>query len=312
MKKQIVVAIVQAAPVFNDLDASLSKLEKLAVKAAQEGAEIVVFGECWLAGYPVWLDYCPEMGLWDAAPTKAVFAEMVENSVEVPGAICKQLGSIAKENNIILITGINERTPTGTLYNSFLIFSNNGERVLHHRKLMPTYTEKMLYATGDAFGLKSVQIGGLKIGGLICWEHWMPHARQALHDTGEQIHIALWPNVHEMLQLASRSYAFEGRCFVMAAGQLLKAEDLPKALKLPDEIINKPDTLLLKGGSCVIGPDGKYMQKPVFDRETIIYERLNLDRIWQEKMALDVSGHYSRNDIFKFKVNRSRNLTSNE
>ena len=306
MKNEISVAIVQAAPVFNQLEASMAKLETLAKTAAHEGAEIVVFGECWLAGYPVWLDYCPEMAFWDAAATKQVFANMLENSVTVPGPETARLSEISKKNNISLVLGINERTSTGTLYNSLLIFSNEGDCLLHHRKLMPTYTEKMLYGLGDGFGLTTVETRSIQLGGLICWEHWMPHARQALHDMGEQIHVALWPNVHEMLQIASRSYAFEGRCFVLAAGQILRVRDIPQSLSLPTEYQDSPEHLLLRGGSCIIGPDGHYIHSPVFDKETILYAHLPMNKIWEEKMTLDVSGHYARKDIFSFSINKKR------
>ena len=312
MSDKISVAIVQAAPVFNDLAGSMAKLREWVDKAAKDGAEMVVFGECWLAGYPVWLDCCPDAALWDAAPTKEVFGQMLKNSVFVPGPETDELGKMAQEKNIVLALGVNERLQTGTLLNSFLIFSPSGELVHHHRKLMPTYTERMLYGLGDGKGLDVVEWKEVKIGGLICWEHWMPHARQAMHDRGEQIHVALWPNVHEMLQIASRSYAFEGRCFVLAAGQIIRAGDLPSGLRLPDHLQDQPDHLLLKGGSCIIGPDGSYICEPVFNKECILQAELSMDRIWQEKMTLDVSGHYARKDIFTFEVDKRRNTTKYE
>lgn len=171
---------------------------------------------------------------------------------------------------------------------------------------MPTYTEKMLYGLGDGYGLKAVDTEAGRVGASICWEHWMPLTRQALHDSGEHIHIALWPKVHEMHQVASRQYAFEGRCFVLAAGQMLKASDFPKSLEQPDYLKSDPDQWTLNGGSCVVAPNGSYLVDPVFDKEELMICELNLDEVIKERMTLDTSGHYQRRDVFDFKVDRNR------
>ena len=135
----------------------------------------------------------------------------------------------------------------------------------------------------------------------------MPLTRQAMHETGEEVHIALWPTVHEMHQVASRQYAFEGRCFVLAVGQILRAKDIPPAFELPEELKANPESLLLKGGSCVVGPDGFYIREPIFDLETTIEVELPLREAIKEKMTLDVTGHYKREDVFDFRVNKKRN-----
>ena len=159
---------------------------------------------------------------------------------------------------------------------------------------------------GDAAGLASVELPVGKVSASICWEHWMPLTRQALHDSGEHIHVALWPTVHEMHQVASRQYAFEGRCFVIAAGQMLKATDFPTELKLPDSLARDPQQWVLRGGSCVINPQGKYVIEPVFDQEKMIVCEIDLDLVIKERMTLDTSGHYQRKDIFTFAVNKKR------
>jgi len=145
-----------------------------------------------------------------------------------------------------------------------------------------------------------------RISASICWEHWMPLTRQALHDSAEQIHIALWPKVHEMHQIASRHYAFEGRCYVVAAGQMLKASDFPAALELPDYFKENPDQWALNGGSCVVAPDGSYIVEPRFDKEKLITADCDFDQIIRERMTLDTSGHYQRRDVFQFKVSGTR------
>ncbi|MEL6867957.1 MAG: nitrilase-related carbon-nitrogen hydrolase, partial [Bacteroidota bacterium] len=154
---------------------------------------------------------------------------------------------------------------------------------------------------------KTIETDFGRLGGLICWEHWMPLSRQAMHEAGEDIHIALWPNVHELLQVASRAYAFEGRCFVLSVGQLMYARDLPSELEMPDKWKDQPDALVLKGGSSIIGPDGHYILGPVYEETSILVQKIDgLDRVYEERMALDTSGHYNRRDVFDFAINRKR------
>lgn len=290
------VAIVQAAPVYLDLEASLRRAVEWIARAAGEGAQLVAFGETWLPGYPAWLDHCPEAALWNHEPVKQVFARLRANSVDVPSATTETLGRAAAEHGVVLVIGVNERAG-GTLYNSMLTFDADGRLVRHHRKLVPTYTERMVWGPGDAAQLDATPTRAGVVGGLVCWEHWMPLARQAMHASGERFHVAMWPTVHEMHQIASRQYAFEGRCFVLAAGLLMDARDLP--LPAP-----KAEGPLLRGGSAIIGPDGAYLAGPVFDEETIVSADLDLEAIDRELMTLDVAGHYSRPDVFSFEVRR--------
>lgn len=228
-----------------NLEASLARAIEYIVEATKNDAQLVVFGEAWLPGYPAWLDYCPGAALWDHEPTKEVFAELRRNSLSVPSREAGMLAQTAADNHIILVIGVNERVDqgpgNGTLYNSLLTFGSDGALLNHHRKLVPTYTERLGWGQGDGSGLKAVDTSAGRIGGLICWEHWMPLARQVLHDSGEHIHIAVWPTVHEMHQVASRHYAFEGRCFVLAAGLLMKVRDLPAQLEAVAELSDKPD-----------------------------------------------------------------------
>ena len=302
---KITVGIVQASPVFMNLEASLAKAVSLIERAADKGAKLVAFGETWLAGYPAWLDYCPNAALWNHEPTKEVFARMRRNSVVVPGAETTTLGELAAKHGIVLIIGINERIEqgagNGTLYNSLLTFGTDGTLVNHHRKLVPTYTERLIWGQGDAAGLEAVKTDFGRVGSLICWEHWMPLARQAMHDSGEHVHVAVFPTVHETHQIASRHYALEGRCFVLAAGLLMKAADLPEQLLSETDLSKLPENIL-RGGSCIIAPDGNYVIEPVFEKEEIIIAELDLTQIDKEKMTLDVSGHYARPDVFDFKV----------
>jgi predicted amidohydrolase len=308
------VAIVQAAPVFMNLAASLDLAVKLIGEAASQGAKLIVFGETWLPGYPAWLDYCPTAALWNHEPTKDVYAELRRNSLSLNSDETQQLARAAADHQIVLVIGVNERVDSGpgngTLYNSLLTFNSDGRLVNHHRKLVPTYTERLVWGQGDGTGLNAVDTSLGRVGGLICWEHWMPLVRQVLHNSGEQIHVAVWPTVHEMHQIASRHYAFEGRCFVLAAGLLMKIRDLPVQLPVAPEFSDKPDQLLLRGGSAIVGPDGSYVMEPVFDEERILMAELDLDLIDRERMTLDVSGHYHRPDLFDLRVKATGSETS--
>lgn len=306
MENLITVSLVQAAPVFNDLQASLGKAVELIAFAASKGSKTVAFGECWLAGYPAWLDHSPNAALWNSEPTKFAYSEMRRNSIVIGGRETEILAEAARINKVTVIIGANERVDrglgNGTIYNALLIFNDEGTLVNHHRKLIPTYSERLVHGNGDGDGLRVVETGGIRLGGLICWEHFMPLARQSMHEQGEQIHIAVFPTVHELHQLTSRQYAFEGRCFVLAIGSILSIRDLPAGLPARSEIT--ADDLLLNGGSCVIAPNGSFLVEPVFDTETIITMEIDLREIDRESMTLDVSGHSLRSDVFNFSVNK--------
>lgn len=299
-------ALLQHPPIWYDLQASMDKAESLIVEAAQHGAHWALFGESWLSGYPSWLDHCPAAGLWDHGPTKAVYARMVRNSPLADGPEATRLAALAAEHQIGIVIGVNERTPSGSLYNGLWTFDRKGNFANRHRKLIPTYTEKLVHTPGDGQGLQSVADGEFRIGGLICWEHWMPHSRQAMHEAGEDLHVAVWPWVHEMHQIASRSYAFEGRCVVAAVGQIMAVKDLPAELPPIEALQATPDQLLLKGGSCVVGPNGHYLMEPVFDEETTLYCEVDLAANLAERMNLDVTTNYARPDVFSFEVKRTR------
>jgi nitrilase len=308
-EQRVTVAIAQAESAAT-LDGALEAGHRLAREATQQGAQIVAFPETWIPGYPAWLDCCRDVALWDHAPVKAVYARMADMSIVVDGASGRALCDIARDVGAVLVIGVVERLADGpgrgTLYNSLLTIGADGTLLNHHRKLMPTFTERLLWGAGDADGLRAVRCSttGARVGGLVCWEHWMPLARQALHESGEDVHVAAWPTVHETHQIASRHYAFEGRCFVLATGALQRASSLPPELEPHPDRVRGPDDWLLRGGSAVIGPDGRYVTEPVFEREAVIVAELDLRRPREENMTLDVTGHYQRPELFDFSVRR--------
>jgi len=300
------VAAVQASPVYLNLARSVEKAVALIADAASSGARVIVFPETWLPGYPAWLDCCRDVALWNHEPTKRVFARLMDNSVVVPGPAAEALAEAARQLEIVLNIGVHERIiegpGRGTLYNTMLTFGSDGSLLNRHRKIMPTYTERMIWGQGDGSSLRAVATGFGRIGGLTCWEHWMPLARQVMHQSGEDIHVAAWPQVKEMNLIASRHYAFEGRCFVIACGAVMKASELPAELEPTESLKQDPDAFVLNGGSAIIAPDGSLLAGPVFNEETILTADLDLSRIAEESLALDVAGHYSRPDIFEVKL----------
>ncbi len=299
-----VVAAVQASPFYLNLERSLDRAFELIAEASRRRAQLVVFPEAWLPGYPAWLDTCRDVALWDNQQIKRLYAQLLDNSVAVPGRVTDALAEAARNYNLTLVMGVHERVNEGagrgTLYNSILTFAPDIGLINVHRKLIPTFNERMIWGQGDGSGLRVVETPVGRVGGLICWEHWMPLARQRLHVAGEDIHVALWPSVKEMHQIASRHYAFEGRCFVVAAGGIMRHSDLPRDLEIAGNFQNDESEFVLNGGSAVIGPDGQYVAGPAFGSEVIILARINLERIREESLTLDVTGHFNRPDLFDF------------
>jgi predicted amidohydrolase len=307
-RDKVAAAVVQAE-VAADVESCLELTREKALEAASSGAELIVFPETWIPGYPAWLDSCRDAALWDHGPVKAIFARIVENSIAIPGPAFARLAETAREAAATLVVGISERVERGagrgTLYNSLVTIGPDGRLLNHHRKLMPTYTERLIWGAGDVEGLRAVDTPAGRVSALVCWEHWMPLARQALHESGEDLHVAVWPTVHDLHQVASRQYAFEGRCFVLASGAMMRASALPPELDPHPDRVACGDEWVLRGGSAIIGPDGKYIVEPVYDEPRLLLAELDLRRLSEERMTLDVTGHYHRAEMFEFKALRS-------
>jgi nitrilase len=312
------VAIIQHPPVFLNLEASLLKACELIEAAAEQGAQVIAFPETWLPGYPVWLDFSPNAALWDYPPAKALYRLLAENAMSIPGPHLDRLLHAAKMTGTYVIMGAHERLG-GTLYNTMIHADRGGRGFQVHRKLMPTYTERLIWGRGDGSTLSVLDTKFGVLGGLICWEHWMPLARAAMHAKYETIHVAQWPSVKDLHQLASRHYAFEGQCFVLAAGCILSQRDVlegygslgladEKGLEILKAMPVEEEDLILNGGSAVIGPDASYMAGPVFDESAIVYAELQLERIAEGHLVLDTGGHYARPDVFHLEVNDQRQL----
>jgi len=304
-------AIIQHPPVFLNLEASIDKACSLVREAAKNGARLVAFPETWLPGYPVWIDSAPGAGLWGNGAAKGLYRRLVENSLSIPGDAFSSLMTVACECGVHLVMGANELIG-GTLYNTMLFISPDGT-FKPHRKLTPTYTERLLWGMGDGSTLSVMDAEFGVLGGLICWEHWLPLARAAMHAKRELIHVAQWPWVRDLHQVASRHYAFEGQCFVLAAGTILSLGDVLEGYDslsggtIPEKELlasmGNPSDLLQRGGSAVISPDSSYVFEPLFDEKKIIYATVDSQQVTEGHLLMDSDGHYSRPDVFTLTVN---------
>jgi nitrilase len=314
LPKQLVVAIIQQPPVFLNLPESIRLAAQLVSQAAASGADLVVFPETWLPGYPVWLDFAPGAALWGNPAAEALFAHLFAHSPAIDGPELALLAELALELKIDIVIGLHEQAGK-SLYNSLVLLACDGTRGLH-RKLMPTHAERLIWGQGDGSTLAAWPRPYGKLGGLICWEHWMPLARAAMHAQHETIHIAQWPAVGELHQLASRHYAFEGQCHVIAAGCVLTREDVlagfdsaegdPTARRLLEAIPEGPANLK-DGGSAVIAPDGSYVLAPNYGDRSMRICTIDPRRNAHGSLYLDTHGHYARPDVFELTVNTRAN-----
>ncbi len=313
MSNIVKAAIIQKAPVFLNLEASIEKAVGHIRNAANMGAEIVAFPECWFPGYPVWLDFAPGAGIWDEPGSKKLFELLANNAVAQGDKHLAALQTVVDETGVVLSVGAHERDGN-TLYNTSFMFQPRVHATVPHRKLMPTYTERLIWGKGDGSTLDTLNTKWGAVGTLICWEHWMPLARAAMHAKNEAIHIAQWPMVKEMNHIASRHYAFEGRCAVLATGSVMSKKNVmdgfkstgfnsPKAEAMLASMPGGDDTLIHRGGSAIIAADGSYITEPLYDKAGIITGDIDLSVQLQEAMALDTAGHYSRPDVFELSVN---------
>ncbi|MEZ5347564.1 MAG: carbon-nitrogen hydrolase family protein [Pyrinomonadaceae bacterium] len=312
-KKKLKAALVEVPPVFLNLNESIGRARSIAAECRENEAGLIVFPETWFPGYPVWLDDAPAAGLWDHPPVKRLYQYLTENAVEIGSKEFEDLREIATSSAAHLVLGIHERDG-GTLYNTTVYFSPEGDFRIH-RKLVPTFTERLIWGMGDGSTLNVLETPYGNLGGLICWEHWMPLARAAMHAKREAIHTAQFPTVHERHQIASRQYAFEGQCFVLASGCVMTKMDVLEGFEslntgdreVFDLLESMRNEKLQRGGSAIISPDISYIAEPVFDNRGIVYGELDLDLVKQGNLLLDTDGHYSRPDVFRLHVNTEKN-----
>ena len=305
------VALAQIAPVWFQKEQTIQKIENAIINAAKEKAELIVFGEALLPGYPFWIGLT-NGAVWNSSVQKEIHAHYVQNSITIEKGELDTICKLAKEHHMAIYIGIIERAQNRgghSIYGSLVYINQDGVIKSVHRKLQPTYDERLTWAPGDGHGLQVHPLKNFTIGGLNCWENWMPLPRAALYGQGEDLHVAVWPGSDHNTKDITRFIARESRSFVISVSSLMQKSNFPKETPHFDKIIkNAPDTLV-NGGSCIAGPDGEWILEPVINKEGIFYETLDFSKVLEERQNFDVVGHYSRPDITKLHVNRDRQST---
>jgi len=300
-RSPVKVAAVQHAPVFLDRRRSVEKACELIAEAGAEGARLIVFPEAFIAGYPDWVWLVPNS---HGAELNELYGELLENSVTVPDEWTRQLCEAAASAGAYVAIGVNERNAEASgssLSNTLLVISDQGAIVGAHRKLIPTGGERTVWGRGDGSTLSVVETGFGKLGGLLCWENYMPLARQALYQLGAQIHVAPTWDSSEPWLLAMRHIAREGGMFVINCCQALRIDEIPESYAFR-QLYPEGREWINKGNSCIIDPMGRLLAEPVSESEELLYADLDLGLIPAAKRVFDAAGHYARPDVFRFGV----------
>ena len=305
------VALAQITPVWLDRDATLAKILAMLEDAAARGAGLVVFGEGLLPGYPFW----PELtdgARFDDAVQKELFAHYAANAVDLEAgeldAVCRRAGELG----VAVYLGVIERCAARggfSLYACLVYISSAGRIESAHRKLVPTYEERLVWAPGDGHGLQVHDLGEFRVGGLNCWENWMPLPRAALYGQGENLHVAVWPGSARNTEDITRFIAKESRSWVVSVSGLLHRDAIPDSAPHADRIRAAAPPWLANGGSCVAAPDGTWLLEPQIEEEGVWCVSLSLDTVARERQNFDPAGHYSRPDVTRLKVRRKRQKT---
>ncbi|KIX13331.1 carbon-nitrogen hydrolase family protein [Dethiosulfatarculus sandiegensis] len=298
-------AVVQAAPVWLNPKATTAKIISLMKEAAENQAQICVFGETFLSGYPAWVEFTGG-AVFDDPLQKKAYAMYLASAVRADGPEIRAIAQKAAQLGIFIYLGVQELSnSTGTVYCSLAAIDPDQGLVSMHRKLMPTYEERLVWGIGDGNGLRVHQFKNIRIGGLNCWENWMPLARTALYAQGEQVHVSVWPGSPRLTKDITRFVAQEGRVYVLAAGGLLYDKDIPDNFPFKDEMIKNPG-FHRTGGSVIVSPEGKILGHAEEGKECIIYADLDMEKVGQARQNFDPTGHYSRPDVLKLTVNSQR------
>jgi nitrilase len=296
-------ALVQAAPILFDLEATLEKTARLVEQASQQGARLILFPEAYISAYPRGLSFGTVVGS-RSAQGRDTWLRYWQSAVEVPGPATDRLGEMAAKANAFLVIGVNEKDiVSGSMYCSMLYFGPDGSCLGKHRKIKPTAQERVIWAEDDGSTLSSFDTVIGKLGGLICWENYMPEARLAMYKKGVEVYLAPTADSRESWQHTIKHIALEGRCYVLGCNQYVTKSMYPKDLPGLYDLEHQPE-VMSRGGSVIVSPLGEVLAGPLWDQEGILTATLDLDEVTKSKLDFDVIGHYARNDIFEFKANK--------
>lgn len=308
MEHLLKVGLAQIAPVWLSKAQTLERICQSIEEAASNAVELLVFGEGVVPGYPYWLAYT-DGAAWELEINKTLHGHYISNAIQPEGDDLKSVCDLAKTHRMAIYLGTIERAKNRgghSLYASLVYIDPKGQIRSVHRKLQPTYDERLTWAPGDGHGLVTHPLKHFTIGGLNCWENWMPLARTALYGQGENLHVAVWPgSVHNTRDI-TRFIARESRSYVLSVSSMMRKSDIPPSTPFYETLMEKLPDMMSNGGSCIAGPDGEWIMEPVADKEGILYGELDYNRVLQERHNFDPVGHYSRPDVTRIIVNRER------
>lgn len=296
-------AAVQAEPVVLDREATVEKACQLILETAANGAQLIIFPELFIPTYINAAVWGRGLASFGTANAKRAWSRLWQNSVEIPSHTTDRLSKTARDANAVVAIGLHEReSESRSLYNTLLFLNSDGTLLGKHRKLMPTNHERMVHGRGDGSTLRVYDTPVGRVGGLICWENWMPLSRFALYSQGEQIHIAPTADDDERTLINTRNTAIEGGVFVISVCMVLRKESFPKDFEFQQELEDAGD-YLQTGGSAIIGPEGSILAGPLWKEEGILYAELDLNQVVEQSQLLDVAGHYARPDVLSLHLN---------
>ena len=303
------VGLAQMAPVWLDREKTLEKVCNYIADAASQNCELVVFGEALVPGYPFWVERT-DGARFNSKVQKEIYAHYLEQGVQIEARHLNNVCKLAKERKIAVVLGTVERASDRGGHSMYctLVYINNEGAITHtHRKLMPTYEERLVWSIGDGNGLQVQALKNFTIGALNCYENWMPLSRAALYGQGEDLHIAIWPGSTHNTENITRFIAQESLSFVISVSGLMRKSDIPESIPYADLITEKSEDILANGGSCLAGPDANWIIEPQANKEGIFTAEINHARVREERQNFDPAGHYSRPDVTQLVVNRDRN-----
>ena len=305
------VGLAQIAPVWLDRERTLAKVITWCERAAAKGCALVAFGEALLPGYPFWLERTGG-ARFNAPDQKALFARYLDQAVAPEAGHLDPLREVAAALGLMVVLGTVERAADRgghSLYCTLMIIGADGALLSAHRKLMPTYEERLVWSTGDGHGLQTHRLDPFTVGALNCWENWMPLPRAALYGLGEDLHVALWPGALRNTCDITRYLALEGRSYVLSVSGLLRPEDIPEDIPERGRILAGGEPFLADGGSCLAGPDGSWVLEPLVAEEALRVAEIDHGRVLEERQNFDPAGHYSRPDVTRLVLDRRRQRT---
>ena len=308
MNETLKVGLAQISPVWLNKAGTLDKILQCMSEAGTSGCDLVVFGEALLPGYPFWLALTGGAE-WDKAVNKELHAHYMRNAVSIENGDLDAVRKLAADHEMAVYLGIIERPIDRgghSIYASLVYIDSTGKISSVHRKLQPTYDERLSWSPGDGHGLQVHKLKAFTLGGLNCWENWMPLVRTALYGQGENVHIAVWPGSEHNTRDITRFIARESRSYVISVSSLMRRCDFPESTPHLDAILENAPEVLANGGSCIARPNGEWLIEPDTTTEGLITEELHFNSIYEERQNFDPVGHYSRPDVTKLILNKER------